>query len=147
MKRVKVFVSIAVLIILQSCEGEADLGKLQVKNAEDIYIRLWQEREFDSATALYFQIYREPDFPITTKKYLHGTDTYETDTDNFFAESVNGIVYLTFHSQTEVSAIYDLKSSKGYPHFESDWRESFKVADQLLLELKKTKPELTSSWN
>jgi hypothetical protein len=134
------------LISLLSCKGEGKLGNLDVNGISGICFELHQERDFDSATAIDYQIFREGSTPITPRKFLLGTTSYEIDTKNFYAECIDSIIYLTYNSKTEVFALYDLRSNIGYPNLENDWKKSFENAERLLLKLKKTKPELTGEW-
>ena len=132
-------------IFLSSCEGEANLGRLKVEGIPDIYFQLWQEREFDKATAITYQIYYGPR-PITPRKFLLGTDTYEVNTHHFKAKSIDSIIYVTFYSKEEICAIYDLRTGKGHPGLEKNWNSSYKVANELLKELQEHNSSFVGTW-
>ena len=145
--KTQILLILFVSILIFSCEGEKEvyLGKVQIEGIDDVTFDIFQRREFDSVTPINYQIVKEKEF-ITAKKFLLGTFTYETDTKNFRARSVDSIVYLTFYSTHEICAVFDLKTEKGYPHLETDGIENFELADSLLRKLQKKNSQLTGNW-
>ena len=126
------------ITLLSSCEGEAYLGELKVRGLENVFVKLWQDREFDKATAIKYQVI-VGEKEETAKRFLLGTDAYERNTKNFQASSFDSIVYITFHSDYEICALYDLKQRQGYPNIEKDWKKGREVANKLLKRLQEEK--------
>lgn len=140
-----VFATIFYLVFIDT-EPTHKIGRVQVKGIHNVYFDLEQENEFDMATAIYYGISTENSMSIVPMKHLIGTHDYITDPDNFSANSVDSIIYLTWGDTTEIYAVYDLRTGGGYPSHKNSWQESIRVADSLTNRLKKKKPYLIENW-
>lgn len=127
-------------------EPTHEIGKVQVKGIPQVYFDLEQENEFDMATAICYGVSTESNMIIAPMKHLIGTHDYITNPDNFAANSVDSIIYLTWGDTTEIYAVYDLRTGNGYPSRMDNWKEGSQVADSLTELLKQTKPYLTENW-
>lgn len=127
-------------------EPTHEIGRVQVKGVPQVYFDLEQENEYDMATAIYYRISTENNMTVAVKKHLIGTHDYITNPDNFAANSVDSIIYLTWGDTTEIFAVYDLKTGKGYPSRMDNWKEGSQVADSLTRLLKQSKPYLKANW-
>ena len=134
--------------LLFSCSGEHEIGKLPVEGLKDIYINLSQEDQFDSATAIYYEIVGNKNHVILKKYHLTGTHDYESDLTNFTANSHDSIIYLTYLEPNKVFAVYDLKTGKGYPHGSTsqDYNSQSKNGELLFNIIKSKNLNLKAQW-
>ena len=119
-----------------------DIGNVEVKGFSTVYFKLEQENDFDMATAISYGIFNKHGNTIAPMRFLVGTHDFINSPENFEANSVDSIIYLTWGDTTAVYAVYDLSSQKGYPSREESWKESFFVADTLLKRIQSKKPYL-----
>ncbi len=123
-----------------------DIGIVRVTGIPTVYFDLEQENEFDMATAISYGISTDKNETVAPMKFLIGTHDYISSPDNFYANSVDSIIYLTWGDTTEIYAVYDLKTGKGYPSRMNTWEESNRVADDLTNRIKEKKPYLKMKW-
>ena len=147
-KNVFIFASIIFLFqIVFGCEsGEYYLGKIPIENIDNIYIKLFQEREIDSNLGVTYEIYYKDDSLISRKCFLFGTPDYLDNTNSFKAYSVDNIVFMTYHDSTEVNMIIDLKSMKGNKCHYDNYNNFLFDRDSLFNVLKYQYPHLQASW-
>jgi hypothetical protein len=127
-------------------EPTHEIGRVQVKGIPQVYFDLEQENEYDMATAIYYGVSTERNMTISPMRHLIGTHDYITNPDNFAANSVDSIIYLTWGDTSEIYAVYDLRTGNGYPSRMDNWKEGSEVADSLTQLLKQTKPYLNAHW-
>ncbi|MCL5130541.1 hypothetical protein [Algibacter sp. L4_22] len=137
------------LILFTSCFQERKIGQIKVSGIEDTFMNIYQKDEFDFVTPLYYEILDSDENLILEKHHLIGTEDHITDLNDFKAKSYDSILYLTWGKESEIYAIYDLKSGKGYPKskLNENWKTKFENANDLVNRLKEMNPNLNANWN
>ncbi|PHR94009.1 MAG: hypothetical protein COA80_12910 [Leeuwenhoekiella sp.] len=132
-----------------SCFKERRIGQLEISGIDNVFMNIYQEDEFDFATALKYEITDSEKNLILEKSNLIGTSEHITDLYDFKAKSFDSIIYLTWGNENEIYAIYDLKSGKGYPksQLNENWKLQFQNADSLVNKMKEKNPNLNANWN
>lgn len=141
--------AILILLVSFSCTKERKIGVLKVNGLKNIFITIYQDREFDFVTGLYYEISDSEKEIIIPETHLIGTNDYITSLENFQAKSIDSTLYLTWGNVNEVFAVYDLKSGKGYPRGKTndDWEKELEIGNELIKKLKEKKPKLNANWD
>lgn len=139
MKKLSLFVLVALVLVAAGVLGLAYIvsykaedrlvGRVTVDNVPGVYFQVYQEQEFDSATALYYEVRTASGKILSYKHHLVGTHDQAEESD-FRASSHDSVVYLvaTYPPATEVLALHDLRTGTGFPsagpqeHFEETYR-------------------------
>ncbi|QLG45310.1 hypothetical protein [Costertonia aggregata] len=116
---------------------------------ENTFVNIYQKDEFDFVTPLYYEILDSDENLILEKHHLIGTNDQIMDLENFKAKSYDSIVYLTWGKESEIYAVCDLKSGKGYPKskLNKNWKTEFENSNDLVNRLKEINPDLKANWN
>jgi len=153
MKKLLIILFVLILILATSFyfvvidrEPTHEIGRVQVKGIPQLYFDLEQDNDFDMVTGISYGISTETNEIIAPKKALIGTHDYITSPENFHANSVDSIIYLTWGDTTEIYAVYDLRTGHGYPSRMGNYKNSSQVADSLTDLLNKSRPYLTANW-
>tara|TARA_B100000378_G_scaffold61146_1_gene45541 strand:+ start:2335 stop:2781 length:447 start_codon:yes stop_codon:yes gene_type:complete len=146
--KLKIFLSMT-LILFTSCFQERKIGQLKVSGIENTFVNIYQKDEFDFVTPLYYEIVDSDKNQILEKYRLIGTNDHITDLENFKAKSYDSIVYLIWGNESDIYAVYDLKSGKGYPKskLNENWKSELENGTELVNELKEINPNLSANWN
>lgn len=88
--------SIILSAMLFSCFSNKDelIGKKRIVGSENLFVRIYQEDEFDSATAVLYDIIDDRDSIIKPMKFLFGTSDKLLDIEGFDAFILDDIFYL-----------------------------------------------------
>lgn len=138
---------LSILLLNFSCnKGEVFLGKIPVEKIDNIYIKLYQEREIDSNLAVEYEVFYKDDSIISRKCFLFGTADYLKNANLFKVFSSDSIIFMTYHDSTEVNMILDLKSMKGNKCHYDDFTNFIMDRDSLFDVLKNKYPYLKANW-
>ena len=116
-----------------------------MKGVNDIFINIFQEDEFDYATALSYEIVDNNDSIILRKSFLIWTLDGESYLKSFTANSYDSIIYLTYPDPMKIYAVFDLKSKRGYPN--GIRNNDYEKGEQLFKRLQSFNPNFRAGWN
>jgi hypothetical protein len=102
-----------------SGDRERIVGKIPVRNLKEIHVTIYQDQKFDNSTTVYYDIRKGQESLISDKHFLFGTMDYEHESD-YYANSYDSIIYLSYPQPNIVVALHDLKSNRGYPRGEAN---------------------------
>ena len=74
----------------------------------------------------------------------------EITENDFYAEQIDSLIYLTFDYKKRVYLVYDLSTKYGFPSCKNtneDIVQKYKKADEIFAKIHKIKPNLISDWN
>jgi len=148
-EKVKILITcFLILLTLQCSEGLRIVGKLSIEGVDNLYFRIYQYDEFDSATALRFDVVDENDSVKVRQHFFTGTHDYVNDLEHFTAACHDSIVYMTYGNPEIIFAVYDLKSQWCYPQGTTgeNYNDKFRKADILISRLQKHNPKLRANY-
>lgn len=134
---------ILLLVVFCGCGPSIEkLGMVKIEGIEGIHFVIYQERDFDSATALYYKIEDENGKEIQKMFFLGGTHDYYENTNDFLAGSYDSIIFLSYYVIENVDIIYDLKNKHPLDRVSTPYDVLMKERDSLLAVLKTYNPKI-----
>ena len=121
------------------------LGVLPVNGNSEYSFELTQELDYTvhSGISILCRVMYRKDSALTAVTHVAGVSDRMVGMDNFSANQVDSVIYLTFMDENVVYAAYDLRTGKGYPYSDG---ESFASAsarmDSIMMRLKAEIPAL-----
>lgn len=119
---------IPLIALLVSCAQDkiVSLGILPIEDNDSLSIEIYQKREFDSSTPVYYRvIYSETGYSYIPRTFLTGTADYLTDVSHFTSRQIDKYIILTFINDKEIFMIHDLELNFGGPHRTDPYHEGY----------------------
>ncbi len=123
-----------------------EIGRIQVNGMPNVYFDLEQDNDFDMVRGISYGISTENHETIASKTSIVGTHDHITNTADFYASSVDSIIYLTWGDTTAVYAVYNLASGSSRSNEKTTWEETARIQNELLNRLKDRRPYLVGNW-
>ncbi len=142
---------IAYLLFSYRCgtiDNHREAAKFAVSGNDSYNIYIYQEDEFDSATALYYSIKdNKKHYLLIDKVFLSNTADYIDGPEDFSSRIVDSLIYITYINHKHVNAIFDLRSRKSSVRLSLATKAQLEWNDSLFKILKKHDSSLVNELN